>query len=70
MGLGGICWILDRICFTKVINFHMYWHIFSAFGCILGSLVYYSHNKELYKAGNKIKDWYKKNVSKFICGNL
>lgn len=60
MGLGGICWILDRICFTKVINFHMYWHIFSAFGCILGSLVYYSHNKELYKAGNKIKDWYKK----------
>tara|TARA_B100001094_G_C18099513_1_gene754919 strand:- start:56 stop:727 length:672 start_codon:yes stop_codon:yes gene_type:complete len=60
MIFGSICWGLDRLCFTKIINFHMYWHIFSAIGSLFGTFVFYEYNKQLYKAGNKIKHWYRK----------
>jgi len=60
MSLGGICWLLYRVCFTKVLNFHMYWHVLSSFGCIFGTLVYYEHSKSLHNGGKKIKDWYLK----------
>lgn len=60
MCLGGICWILDRLCITKKYNFHMYWHILTAAGALFGTLYYYEHNMMLQDRGRKIKDWYLK----------
>ena len=63
MILGGICWILDRICFTKNINFHVLWHLLSALGSYNGTQVYHEHRKDLDKAASKIiKCLNKKNI--------
>jgi len=56
---GGVCWILDRFCFTKSINFHVLWHLLSAIGCYNGTQVYNEHRKDLDKAGLKILKWFK-----------
>ena len=44
-----LCWILDRICFTKTINYHVLWHILSGFASFSGSMVYYENRKLLDK---------------------
>lgn len=59
MLLGGIFWILDRICFTTSINFHVLWHIFSGIGVYNGTQVYHEHRKDLDKAAIKIAKWVK-----------
>ena len=60
MILGGICWILDRVCFTKSINFHVLWHILSGFGLYSGTQVFHEHRKDLDQAGYKIIKWINK----------
>jgi dihydroceramidase len=58
---GGVCWILDRVCFTKVVNFHVLWHLLSTIGVYSGTQIYHEHRKDLDKAANKILQWYKNN---------
>ena len=60
MILGGGCWLLDRACFTKSINFHVLWHILSGFGMYGGTQVYHEHRKDLDRACYKIVKWAKK----------
>ena len=57
---GFSCWILDRICFTKTINYHVLWHILSGFASFSGSMIYYENSKILDKKGQEISKWYRK----------
>jgi hypothetical protein len=57
---GFIVWLLDRICYTKSINYHVLWHILSGFACFSGSMVFYENRKILDKKAKKILIWYRK----------
>ena len=46
---GGVYWILDRVCFTKVVNFHVLWHLLSTIGVYSGTQIYHEHRKILTK---------------------
>ncbi len=35
-----VCWVLDRLCFQKYINFHVWWHILSCIGTYFGTMIY------------------------------
>ena len=59
MMIGFTFWLLDRLCFTKIINFHVLWHILSGIGAYNGTQVYHEHRKQLDKAGLKIVKWMK-----------
>ncbi len=59
MILGGICWLLDRICFTGTINFHVFWHLFTAIASYYGTFIYLNHMEELDKSCLKILKWYR-----------
>ncbi len=61
---GFLCWILDRICFTKTINYHVFWHILSGFASFSGSMVYYENRKLLDKKAEIISKWYRKLIIK------
>lgn len=34
------CWVLDRLCFQKVVNFHVWWHLLSTIGAYFGTMIY------------------------------
>jgi dihydroceramidase len=40
MLLAFVCWVLDRLCFQKYINFHVWWHILSCAGTYIGTMIY------------------------------
>jgi len=43
MLLAFVCWVLDRLCFQKYINFHVWWHILSCAGTYIGTMIYVKH---------------------------
>ena len=59
MILGSFFWLLDRICFTKTINFHVFWHLLSAAASYYGTFIYLNHIDLLDNSALKILNWYR-----------